>query len=137
MAPLTTPCLCLAAALALAVLPAPAWGQGQRSRPGPAIPMDDGQNGKHWRSERCCGVSCCFLLLRMTGHAVCYDDVLAHVPIDQDRGSNLYDMKKGCGELGLDARVMRLTPREFETADWPAVALLHQPNSTGHYVVVL
>jgi len=102
----------------------------------PPVPADVRPGEFHWRDERNCGVSCCFLLLRMANRDVGYKQVQALIPVG-DQGSNLADMSAACHALGLPTRVLRLAPSDLAPVECPIIAHLDLDSDHGHYVVVL
>ena len=67
-----------------------------------------------------CGMSCCYVLLKLSGLSPGYDDVARLVPVER-AGSNFHTMNRACGQLGLNTEVIAATPAEFERLRWPAI----------------
>src|SRR4051812_42235500 len=69
---------------------------------------------RHWREMKNCGVCSSYLLCRLHGIEVNYDQLRAEVPVTE-WGSSLYDMKYACRRHGLDdAEVLRLGPKDLD-----------------------
>lgn len=90
-----------------------------------------------------CGPNGLYVLLRLKGIPVKYDDVMKSMTLT-DRGIDIDTLQKTARSFGLDAEVRKLTPEELEHSPKPILVHLNTPASapgrsrepTGHFTVV-
>lgn len=86
-----------------------------------------------------CGPNSLYVLLRLNGVQVSFDDVSRLLPIGA-AGTNLRQMRDAAEKLGLDCEVRRLSTSELEALSVAVVAHCRSAqigSQTGHFVVVL
>lgn len=94
-------------------------------------------SGSHWRAPSSCGIACCYTLLRLNGNAPSYWELERRLS-PGSRGVSLAAMKESCTDAGLRVEVIKASPTEFNSIDWPGIVHLEGNGSqTGHFVVVL
>src|SRR5579871_2399521 len=128
-------CLALFATNIGPIIPT-ASGDGLPIRP-PDAPQE---SHLHWRHPLSCGVTSCYVLLRLLASPVTYDDCAHVIPIT-DHGSNMLDMKRGCEVLGLRVEVVMASPSELDGITFPVIAHVFPAmktwTGTGHFVILL
>ncbi len=94
----------------------------------------------HWREPMSCGVSACYVLLRLKGHQIKYEDVASLIPLEE-QGSNLSDIKRACECFGIETCVLETQPSEFDRLRWPAIVQVISQRDTSramaHFVTVV
>jgi predicted double-glycine peptidase len=94
----------------------------------------------HWREAQSCGVACGYMLARLLGREVTYDDAVAAIPVEQG-GSSLLALQKGLATLGVSATVLQAKPRDLEHLATPLIAHVlprrETSNAVGHFLLVL
>jgi hypothetical protein len=94
----------------------------------------------HERAGRECGLDSLFVLLRLTGHDVTYDQTRAAVPIGP-MGSSLLELQQAASRLGAKTTLSRCSMAELMHRPKPVIAYLKRaagPEAgVGHFVVVV
>ncbi len=94
----------------------------------------------HWREAQSCGVACGYMLARLLGSEITYDDAVAAIPIEKG-GSSLLGLQEGLAALGVSATVLRAKPRDLDHFATPLIAHVlprrETSNSVGHFLLVL
>lgn len=112
----------------LAVLAAS--GAGLRSE-------DPTANDAVWRISQRCPVNTLFVVLRLYGKDISYQEILEQLPVDRE-GTSLVDMRNFAARHGLAGRVRKLTPEQLAHVRFPIIAHLEDELATsGHFVVLL
>ena len=75
----------------------------------------------HWREAQSCGVACGYMLARLLGSEITYDDAVAAIPIEKG-GSSLLGLQEGLAALGVSATVLRAKPRDLDHFATPLIA---------------
>jgi hypothetical protein len=93
------------------------------------------------RAKRECGLNSLYLLLRLAGHDVTYDQTREAVAISS-RGTSLRELQQAASRLGVRTRVSRCSMAELLQTPKPVIAYLRLREGAplaepGHYVVVL
>lgn len=91
-----------------------------------------------WRTARCCGLNCLYVMLGVHGHQVSYSKLEEILDIGP-RGSNLLDLRKAATRFGIRTEVVRAAPRDLERIRLPAIAHLERTaqGDEGHFVLVV
>jgi hypothetical protein len=94
----------------------------------------------HWREAQSCGVACGYLLARLLGREISYDDAVKAIPIHSG-GTSLEGLKEGLDQLGVEALVVRVKPGDVDALRMPVIVhtLSRQEGSgqVGHFLLVL
>jgi hypothetical protein len=94
----------------------------------------------HWREAQSCGVACGYMLARLLGSEITYDDAVAAIPIEKG-GSSLLGLQEGLAALGVSATVLRAKPRDLDHFATPLIAHVlprrETNNAIGHFLLVL
>jgi hypothetical protein len=94
----------------------------------------------HWREGQSCGVACGYLLARLLGREISYEDAVKAIPIHSG-GTSLERLKKGLAQLGVEASVVRAKPGDIDSLRMPVIVhtLSRQEGSgqMGHFLLVL
>jgi Peptidase C39 family/Protein of unknown function (DUF1573) len=97
------------------------------------------QNG-HWREAQSCGVACGYMLARLLGRDLDYEDAVEAIPIE-DGGTSLSGLKDGLKALGVSTAIWRATPKDLDRLTMPVIAHMlprrEASNSVGHFLLVL
>jgi hypothetical protein len=96
------------------------------------VPADDAI----WRVKQRCPINTLYVVLRLYGKDVSYQEVLEQLPVGRE-GSSLTDMRDFAARHGLPARVQKLTPEKLAQVRFPVIAHLEEENTSGHFVVLL
>jgi ABC-type bacteriocin/lantibiotic exporter with double-glycine peptidase domain len=93
-------------------------------------------DSKVWRVPNKCSVNALFVVLRLRGQEVSYERVEEVVAVSQ-AGTSMIELVKSSRQLGLNAQVVRATPRSLRSCSLPVIAHYEEEVGTsGHYVVV-
>jgi hypothetical protein len=94
----------------------------------------------HWREAESCGVACGYMLARLLGRDVDYNDAVAAIPVEE-HGTSLLALQNGLRTLGVPASVVKIAPLELEHMAMPVIAHVfprrETSNSVGHFLLVL
>ncbi len=95
---------------------------------------------QHWREAQSCGVACGYLLARLVGREITYDEAVGVIPIERG-GTSLLGLQKGLEVLGVSTTVLKAKPRDLDHLATPMIAHVlprHESgNSVGHFLLVL
>jgi len=99
-----------------------------------AIPLPE-------RAQRECGLNSLYLMLRLTGHDVTFDQVREAVTVGPS-GTSLLELRQAASRLGMRTAVQRCSMDELASLPKPVIAYFHSKDPEpqgrpGHYVVVL
>jgi hypothetical protein len=107
------------------------------------IPPAPFANGlpRHMRAARECGLNSLYLLLRLCGHDVTFEQTREAVPIGPS-GTSLLELQQAASRLGARTTMSRCSMAELVQVPKPVIAHLHpeMPDSqadAGHFVVVV
>jgi len=89
-----------------------------------------------WRKTQRCGLNCLYVLLRIHGVEVSYQE-LADETVVGDQGSTFAELSRVARRHGFDLTPMRATWESID--DWPLPAVIHleSQNLDRHYVLLL
>jgi hypothetical protein len=93
------------------------------------------------RASRECGLNSLFVLLRLSGHDVTYDQTREVVPVGPS-GTSLLELHQAASRLGVKTAVYQCSMAELVRLPKPVIAYIRPPHPNlldrpGHYVVVL
>jgi hypothetical protein len=91
---------------------------------------------KYWRVRNRCGVNSTYVILRLLGKTVEYDDVMSALPIGSS-GTSMADMRRYLNEKEVPAAVIRATPETLADVRFPVIAMMEEDASKGGHFVVL
>jgi hypothetical protein len=136
--------LAVAASLGLGGLPGGsilprAAGQERAAAPGGAAPAPSGTDmALHERAGRECGLDSLFVLLRLTGFDVTFDQTRAAVPIGP-MGTTLLELQQAASRLGAKTTLSRCSMAQLMDMPKPVIAYLPKRagGPVGHFVVVV
>lgn len=92
----------------------------------------------HWRIPANCGINSLYLLLRLHGIDLSYEDLTRRLRPTQD-GTSLTQLRDAASSFGFGVRVVHLTPESLQSCPLPLIAHVEMEgvaNTSGHYVVV-
>lgn len=98
-------------------------GEGAADRPAPATTGND------------CGARALYLLLRLEGRPVAYDDLLRRLPDPPPDGYSMEELRAAARRLGVPLRGVRPARGRPFLPQRPALALVASPEG-GHYLVI-
>jgi predicted double-glycine peptidase len=119
--------------------------ESPRDRLEAGFPSGAGQGDKrdqtrHWREAESCGVACGYMLARLIGRRVEYDDAVSAIVIENG-GTSLLALQQGLRKLGVAAISLKVKPKELDQIAMPVIAHMlphHETtNAVGHYLLVL
>jgi predicted double-glycine peptidase len=103
----------------------------------------DGRDGVDFatRTTSECGPNSLYMLLRLRGHSVSYEQVSRRLEIGPS-GTSLLQLQRAAAALNVKAQVCRLTFEDFVRCPKPVIAHFREvpwsgADTAGHYVVVL
>lgn len=123
-------------------LPSAAGQEQAPGAPGGAAPAPEAVGGLalHERAGRECGLDSLFVLLRLSGHDVTYEQTRAAVPVGP-MGSSLLELQQAASRLGAKTTLSRCSMAELMHRPKPVIAYLKQAagpeGGVGHFVVVV
>jgi predicted double-glycine peptidase len=94
----------------------------------------------HWREAQSCGVACGYMLARLLGRDLDYEDAVKAIPIE-DGGTSLSGLKEGLEAMGVSTTIWRAKPKDIDRMTMPVIAHMlprrEASNSVGHFLLVL
>jgi ABC-type bacteriocin/lantibiotic exporter with double-glycine peptidase domain len=89
-----------------------------------------------WRHTKRCGINCLYVMLRMLGTQVRYENVVAEAHIT-DQGTTIAELVRLAANYGTSLQPVRATKDTIRR--WPLPAIVHLQNQdlTTHYVLLL
>lgn len=92
--------------------------------------------GKVWRVANKCAVNALYIMLRLHGREIHYEDLEARLPVGP-KGCSLQELRNGATHFGLKTRIVKLTPEDLRQCRLPIIAHFEEEKEiTGHYVVL-
>ncbi len=88
-----------------------------------------------WQRPNACGPNCLFVFLRLQGHRITHEEVLAGVATG-DQGVSLASLKAYSVASGVPAEVVFTTPAALAEVPLPAIAHVGADGGSGHFVLV-
>lgn len=90
-----------------------------------------------WRRTARCGTNALYVLAKLSGAAVTYDDVAKSVNVGR-HGSSVEDLRVSAEQLGLTVRVRNISAEEFLEVPCPFILHLDYADQGGggHFVTV-
>lgn len=95
-------------------------------------------NVAKWAQPGRCGTNVLYVMLRLLGRDISYDEVFAATPTDPVKGVSLQDLRESASRLGLDAEVRRVDLGDIPRLQPPFILHLDLADigGTGHFVAV-
>lgn len=96
---------------------------------------------RDWQKDSLCGPNALFIVARLSGSRLTYQDVRNTISIDPNRGCSVADLDSAARQLNIDYRARKITPSELKAGvDLPIV--IHTINdsskwNTGHFLVLV
>jgi predicted double-glycine peptidase len=94
----------------------------------------------HWREAQSCGVACGYMLARLLGRDIVYNNAVEAIPVENG-GTSLLDMQRGLRGLGVSTSILRAKPTELDRIAMPVIAHMlprrEAGSAVGHFLLVL
>jgi peptidase C39-like protein len=95
------------------------------------------EDGLIWRTANKCGQNCIYMLLKLRGASVRYDDVERRLPIAGE-GTTLVALRDCLRSFGVASHIVRGTPEALVRANMPLIAHWDEEGApVGHFVVIM
>ena len=89
-----------------------------------------------WRVPHNCGVNCLYLFARSHGSGISYAELCDRIDVGA-AGTSLQQLADACGDIGIEAAVIRTTPARLATCSLPAIVHTDNERGGGHFELLV